>query len=112
MDQVSVENVPPNPLLIGEQFPEEGTTETYSFTWTDPGIFDTFSLVDANCGVLGTLSDLVFDGSTKSGSFKCYFADDDPSISSADPTTIHVEVDDDGRKYHVHDDGAVHYLDD
>jgi trigger factor len=28
-----------------------------------------------------------------------------------DTTTPEVEVDDDGRPFHVHDDGAVHYLD-
>ena len=78
----------------------ENDTEVYSFTTSDPGVLDTFVLVDANCGDLGELTWIVlFDSATGSGKFSCYFEDDAelPIGHPADPTQVYLEIrDDDG----------------
>jgi hypothetical protein len=60
----------------------EGTTVTYSFTTSDPGV-DTFSIVSRDCGANGTLSNPSFNATTGAGSFDCKFLDGPgtPSVS-------------------------------
>src|SRR4051794_25632774 len=90
---VTVNNVAPTVTVDGDSPVNEGSTHTYTFTVTDPGTADTFT-VDSGypkCGTggnyeTGTLS-LNLDGS--GGSFKCPFPDG--------PTTTNVSMS-------VHDD--------
>jgi hypothetical protein len=71
--KVTVHNVAPTVHLSGPASTTEGTTESYSYTFTDPGA-DTWTHT-TSCGAHGSLSDDSFDQATKSGSFKCTWAD-------------------------------------
>src|SRR5439155_25741206 len=51
----------------------EGTTESYSYTFTDPGADSWTHLT--SCGAHGLKSDDSFDQTSKSGSFKCTWSD-------------------------------------
>ncbi len=93
---IVVNNIAPNPTLVGPNDVNEASTHLYSFTTTDPGVADTFVLMDASCGTLGDLAWVdPFDPADGSGSFNCYFEDDAPSGTPADPTTVRVELQDD-----------------
>src|SRR5205823_4457935 len=71
---VHVDNVPPTVHLSGAGATDEGTTETYSYTFTDPGSADTWTHA-TSCGAHGSRSADSFDQSTKAGSFKCTWPD-------------------------------------
>jgi hypothetical protein len=99
---VTVNNVAPKVNLTGADSVDEGDTETYHFTITDPGTADTFSFVSGypTCGEHGQVVGTPLIGD---GEFDCYFPDgnnytdvavkvkdDDGGVSVAD--TEHVEV--------------------
>ena len=71
---ISVQNVAPTVTLSGAQRPSvnEGSTHTYSYTISDPGV-DTVTSVATRCGANGTLSER-FEHE-HSGSFDCTFPD-------------------------------------
>ncbi|MDA9777940.1 PKD domain-containing protein, partial [Rubripirellula sp.] len=72
---VTVANVAPVVVtLTGEQTPDEGTTQTYSFTASDVGD-DTFSVVEISGGDYGTVSNIAINSVTGSGSFDVTYAD-------------------------------------
>jgi len=60
--------------LTGPFVTGRGSTESYSFTASDPGS-ETVSLVSRSCGVNGLLSNGSFTSATGSGSFDCTFRD-------------------------------------
>jgi subtilisin family serine protease len=107
IEQVSVENFAPTTILTGADDVFEGTTHVYSFTTTDPGVEDTFTLVGADCGINGAVSDPVwidaFDSSDGSGSFSCTFPDDNPTGTLTGNSTVHVEVADDDDGHSIYD---------
>jgi hypothetical protein len=92
---VSVNNVAPSVTLTGDATANEGDTNSYSYSWTDPGTADTFPALgnSVSCGVHGTASDVVFNGSAKTGSFKCTWSDDSGAGTAAVKATV---ADDDG----------------
>src|SRR5207247_3837301 len=69
---VTVNNVAPIVTLSGPASTTEGATESYSYTFTDTGA-DTWTHT-ASCAH-GVVSADTFDSTTKSGSFKCTWAD-------------------------------------
>ena len=69
----NVDNVDPIVALTGVTSTDEGTSETYSYTFTDSGA-DTWTHL-TSCGAHGTKSTDSFDQATKSGSFKCTWPD-------------------------------------
>ena len=72
---VTINNVKPSIALTGSATANEGDTNTYSFTVTDPGQ-DTHTIATA-CGLNGAkvaLSD-TYNAGTGVGSFQCFFAD-------------------------------------
>ncbi len=72
---VTVNNVKPSISLSGDATADEGSTHTYSYTVTDPGI-DTHTITTA-CGLNGAKvsgSD-TYNALTGLGSFECFFAD-------------------------------------
>jgi hypothetical protein len=83
-----VNNVDPTIALTGRALVDEGDTESYSYTLSDPGA-DTFTLVSANCGADGEPSNSTFDPNTGTGSFDCTFPDGPAT------TGISVTVEDD-----------------
>ena len=72
--ELVVNNVAPDVTLTEPANTNEGNTESYSFTASDPGN-DTFSLVTQDCGANGTLSNPSFSSTTGAGSFDCDFPD-------------------------------------
>src|SRR5439155_5844454 len=64
--------------LSGLATANEGDTNSYSYSWTDPGTADTFPIAgnSVSCGVHGTASAVVFTPASKTGSFDCTWADD------------------------------------
>ncbi|MBI3463724.1 MAG: DUF11 domain-containing protein, partial [Planctomycetes bacterium] len=84
---VAVANLPPVVTLSGPTSAAEGQSQRYSFAVSDPGQ-DDFSLVSTSCGTGGTLSGVVFDGITRTGSFNCTFPD------GPDSSTVVVRVTD------------------
>src|SRR5207302_995945 len=83
---VIVDNVPPTVTLFGPSTANEGDTNHYTFTTSDPGAHDTFSVVAVSGGAKGTVKKLVFDSTTGAGSFDVSFSN--PAISS----TVSVQV--------------------
>src|SRR5437763_1852323 len=53
---------------------DEGSTHTYSYTISDPGV-DTVTSVSTSCGINGTKVALTDTNDNGSGSFKCTFPD-------------------------------------
>ena len=79
---VTVTNVAPTVTLTGLDEVVEGSTHTYSFTVSDPGM-DTFTL-DAGyptCGLNGTLVAGSLNVTAAGGSFQCTFPDGPASTS-------------------------------
>jgi hypothetical protein len=79
---VKVANVAPTVVLTGDDHVDEGETRTYSYTVTDPGVHDTFTVDagypdcdhgDTDNGVLVGDPEVTAAG----GSFKCKFPDGD-----------------------------------
>ena len=72
---VTIANVKPSIVLAGSATADEGDTNTYTYTVTDPGQ-DTHTITTA-CGPNGAkvaLSD-TYNAGTGAGSFACFFAD-------------------------------------
>jgi hypothetical protein len=90
---VTVANVDPEVTLTGPTSASEGQTKPYLFSFTDPGA-DTWTR-SASCGASGTVANSTFDPSTKSGSFDCVFADDNPTGTASDTSVVRVTVTDD-----------------
>lgn len=86
---VNIVNVAPTVTLNGLSSANEGDTNSYSFTTSDPGEPDTFTLVSQSCGANGTLSDATFD-LTGAGGFDCTF----PEGSSNSTVSVQVADDD------------------
>ena len=89
---VTISNVAPTVTIAGAEDVVEGSTHTYTFTVTDPGV-DSFS-VDAgypNCGLEGDLVAGSLVVTASGGSFDCSFPDGD-----AETTLIIKVTDDDG----------------
>jgi len=93
--QVTVANVPPTVTLTGPASANEGGTESYSYSWTDPGSADTFPALgnSVDCGVHGTSSDEIFTPGSKTGSFNCHWTDDSGAGTADVSATV---TDDDG----------------
>ncbi len=89
----SAANVAPDVTLSGPLSANEGDTKSYSYSFTDPGA-DTWDS-EVSCGTDGEISDEEFDESTKAGSFKCYWADDNPTGTPSDSQTVSAKVTDD-----------------
>jgi len=93
--EVMVSNVAPTVTLTGPNSADEGDTNSYSFTSSDPGD-DTFSLVNQSCGANGILSNSSFDSTAGAGAFDCTFPDGPAS------STVSVQVaDSDGGNSNV-----------
>ena len=75
---VTVTNVAPTVTLLGSATADEGDTNSYTYSWTDPGTADTFPAAgnSISCGINGTASDVEFDALAQTGSFKCTWSDD------------------------------------
>ena len=84
---VTVANVDPVVTLTGTSPVNEGSTHTYSYTTTDDGTPETFSLDAESCDG-GTLSAPTFNSATGAGSFDCTYADGpdshNPSVTVSD----------------------------
>jgi hypothetical protein len=81
---VHVVNVAPSVTIDGPSPVDEGTTQTYTFSVSDPGD-DTFT-VDASyprCGLNGTYVDDSLANDADGGSFQCFFADGPTTTSVA-----------------------------
>ena len=89
---VSVSDVAPTVTLLGPASADEGDSKHYTYSWTDPGSADTFPDHSVNCGVHGSASNELFDGSAKTGSFDCTWSDDSGANTF---TTVAVAVTDD-----------------
>jgi hypothetical protein len=87
---ITVANVAPTVTLTGPTTANEGDTQSYSYSWTDPGTLDTFTN-SVGCGTHGTASNQVFDTTAKTGSFDCIWSDD----SGGGTATVFVTVTDD-----------------
>lgn len=72
--KVTVNNIAPSVVLNGPNSADEGETYSYAFTTSDPGD-DTFALQSATAGPDATISNVVFDSATGSGSFDVTFND-------------------------------------
>ena len=88
---VDVTNVAPNVLLNGATSANEGQTKHYTFTTTDPGA-DTFSIVAISGGLVGTVSNQIFNSASGAGSFDVTFSDG-PASSNV---TVQLQDDDGG----------------
>jgi hypothetical protein len=73
---ITVNNVAPTATLTGPDSADEGQTQTYSFTVTDPGV-DTFSVASGSpdCGTGGDLVAGSLTTDVSGGSFDCLFPD-------------------------------------
>jgi hypothetical protein len=94
-----VQNQAPTMILSGPDDVDEATTQTYEFTTTDPGIEDTFTLEEVDCGANGENLTWIdaFDPDDGSGKFSCDFPDDNPTGTPVGNSTVHVMIaDDDG----------------
>ena len=94
---VTVNNVAPTVVVSGASPVNESQTAVeYTFTTTDPGT-DTFSAGTPGCGASGSyvLGSLVFSSVTGDGTFECLFADDDPTATASDLSTVSITITDD-----------------
>src|SRR6185436_12699324 len=73
---VHVNNVAPTVTFANDNdtLVNEGTTHTYSFTVTDPGV-DDFSVLAFDCGTEGTVDEDSLATGASGGSFDCTFPD-------------------------------------
>ena len=80
---VTINNVKPSIELTGSATANEGDTNTYSYTVTDPGQ-DTHTIATA-CGLNGAkvIGSDTYNAGTGVGSFQCFFADG-PAIDQRD----------------------------
>ena len=94
---VTVNNVDPTVVISGLATQNESQTlRTYSFDTTDPGTPDTFTAGTPDCGASGTfVGPITFNSATGDGSFDCRFADDDPTGTASDLSTLSITVTDD-----------------
>ena len=78
---VTVANVDPVVTLLGANSTTEGASEHYTFSITDAGTADTFTVDAYDCGANGVLTN--FDFLDDAGSFDCTWADnfDDQDVS-------------------------------
>jgi len=96
---VVVSNVNPVVSLVGSATADEGDTNSYTYSWTDPGTPDTFPAAGnaVSCGSNGTASAVVFNPSTKTGSFDCTWSDD----SGTGTVAVSAKVTDDDGGHHT-----------
>ena len=94
---VTVNNVAPSVVVSGPSPVDEAQTlRTYTFDTSDPGVPDTFTHGPASCGASGVLVGTVtFNTASGDGSFECRFADDNPTGTSSDTSTVSITVSDD-----------------
>jgi hypothetical protein len=92
---VTVSNVAPIVTMdSGATAVNEGDAAShYTYHWTDPGS-DTWTRT-ISCGATGTKSNDVFTPASKTGSFDCFWADDNPTATNADTEIVSVTVNDD-----------------
>ena len=78
---VTVANVDPVVTLLGANSTNEGASEHYTFSITDAGTADTFTVDAYDCGANGVLTNFAF--ADDAGSFDCTWADnyDDQDVS-------------------------------
>jgi hypothetical protein len=108
-------NVDPVVTVTGAITVNEGGSVVYSISVSDAGSADTFTLGAIDCGVGSLVDDsdaLGATAGTATGSFTCAFADDDPTATSSDLTTVSATVsDDDGGSDSDTADTTVNNLD-
>ena len=86
---VAVTNVNPTlSALSGPVSVNAGTTKHYTFSITDPGTLDTFSVASSSGGTQGTISNLTIDNVARTGGFDVTFA------APAGSTTLSLQVKD------------------
>ena len=72
---ITVANVAPTlSALSGPTSTNGGVTKHYTFSITDPGTLDTFSVVSSSAGALGTVSNLSLDNVARTGGFDVTFS--------------------------------------
>ena len=78
---MTVANVDPVVILSGDDTANEGDLVHYTFSITDAGTADTFTVDASDCGANGVQSGYFFDGDD--GYFDCTWADnfDDEDVS-------------------------------
>ena len=94
---VTVNNVNPSVVVTGASPVNESQTAVqYTFDTTDPGT-DTFSAGTPTCGASGSYValSLVFSSVTGDGTFECLFADDNPTATTSDLSTVSITITDD-----------------
>ena len=94
---VTVNNVAPSVVVTGPSPVDEAQTlRNYVFDTSDPGVPDTFTHGPASCGASGVLvGPVVFNAATGDGNFDCRFADDNPTGTASDTSTVSITVSDD-----------------
>ncbi|MBA2634146.1 MAG: tandem-95 repeat protein [Chloroflexi bacterium] len=93
---VTVSNVPPTVVITGPiSIDESQTVRNYAFNTTDPGTLDTFTAGTPNCGTGVFVGPIVFSAVTGDGSFNCRFADDNPTGTPSDSSTVSITITDD-----------------
>ena len=93
---VTVNNVAPSVTVTGPSpVNESQTLRTYLFDTTDPGLNDTFSAGTPDCGTGVFVGPIVFSSTTGDGSFDCRFADDNPTGTPSDVTSVSITITDD-----------------
>ncbi len=92
---LTVNNVAPVvDTLTGGTTPDEGSTETYSFTASDPGD-DTFSVVEITGGDLGTVSNINLNAATGSGTFDVTFGEVTSGSTASNTLSVKLKDSDD-----------------
>ena len=87
---LTVTNVAPTlSALSGPTSTNGGVTQHYTFSISDPGSLDTFSVVSASGGTLGTVSNLSLDNLARTGGFDVTF-----SGTTTGSTTLSLQVKD------------------
>ena len=86
---ITINNVAPTVTFANDNdmLVNEGTTHTYSFTVTDPGV-DDFSVLAFDCGTGGSVDTDSLATDASGGSFDCTFPDGPAA------TNVHVKVED------------------
>ena len=86
---ITVANVAPTlSALSGPTTANFGTTKHYTFSITDPGTLDTFSVATSSGGTQATLSNLTIDNTTRTGGFDATFT------GGSGSTTLSLQVKD------------------
>ena len=87
---ITVTNVAPTlSALSGPTSTNGGVTQHYTFSISDPGSLDTFSVVSASGGTLGTVSNLSLDNLARTGGFDVTY-----SGTTTGSTTLSLQVKD------------------